>query len=277
MAEASLFEEREQRPATAVARMERPAGQVVTTDAGSLMEVISRAARDPSVDVDKLERLMAMAERLEARNAKAAFLAALVKMKPELPVIDRKGRIEVRKKTASGERDGEIQQSTAFAKWEDIDEKITPILERHGFVLTFRCGVAPDGKVTVTGVLGHQAGHTEETTMSLPHDSTGSKNAVQAVGSTTSYGKRYTATLLLNIRTKGEDDDGRLGGMADTISQVLQDELSALIKETKSDERKFLDLLKVNALYEIPAVKFGVAKQRLLDKKAQIAAKGGAR
>jgi hypothetical protein len=44
--------------------------------------------------------------------------------------------------------------------------------------------------------------------MILPHDSTGSKNAVQAVGSSTSYGKRYTACALLNITSRGEDDDG---------------------------------------------------------------------
>jgi hypothetical protein len=48
--------------------------------------------------------------------------------------------------------------------------------------------------------------------MTLPLDTSGSKNNVQAVGSSTSYGKRYTATLLLNIRTKGEDDDGHAGG-----------------------------------------------------------------
>ncbi len=47
-------------------------------------------------------------------------------MKPLLPVIDRKGRIEIRAKDAAGCRSGAIQQSTAFARWEDIDEAITP-------------------------------------------------------------------------------------------------------------------------------------------------------
>jgi hypothetical protein len=227
--------------------------------ASSLMEIISRAASDPNTDVDKLERLMAMAERLEARNAKAAYLAALVKMKPELPVIDRKGRIEVRKKGASGDRDGEVQQSTAFARWEDIDEKITPILEKHGFVLTFRCGTAPDGKVTVTGVLGHEAGHTEETTMALPHDSTGSKNAVQAVGSSTSYGKRYTASLLLNIRTKGEDDDGKRGGDPGTVTEEQAERLLELLTKDKADVPGFCKYIgtklgiPINNVLDIPA------------------------
>jgi hypothetical protein len=274
MDEATLFDQSETEERTmgqAVQKQDETAGRAVTTtEPVSLMEVISRAARDPQTDVGKLERLMAMAERLETRNAKAAYLAALVKMKPELPVINRRGRIEVRKKGASGERDGDIQQSTAFARWEDIDQEITPILQKHGFVLTFRCGTAPDGKVTVTGVLGHEAGHTEETTMALPHDSTGSKNAVQAVGSSTSYGKRYTASLLLNIRTKGEDDDGKAAGATGQISQELQDEINALIKETKCDERKFLEAVGFAAIHEITNAKFGAAKQRLLDRKAKM-------
>ena len=148
----------------------------------TIIEIIARAAQDPTVDVDKLERLLQMGRI----------------------VIHEKGKEKVA---------ANIVQDTAFARWEDIDAAITPILNAHGFVLTHRSGTATDGKIEITAVLSHVAGHSEETTMALPHDSSGSKNPVQAVGSTTSYGKRYTASLLLNIRTKGEDDDGRLGGM----------------------------------------------------------------
>ena len=59
----------------------------------SLMEVIARASRDPSVDVDKLERLLGMAERLEARQAKQAYSTALAEMQPKLPVIEERGEI----------------------------------------------------------------------------------------------------------------------------------------------------------------------------------------
>jgi hypothetical protein len=193
-------------------------------DTDSLMGAIISAGTTPGVNVENIERMANLYERLEAKKAERAFNVALVAMKPELPVIDRRGRIEVRAKGPTGQRDGEILQSTSFAYWEDIDEAITPILAKHGFVLTFRCGSLPDGRITVTGVLSHDGGHSTETTMTLPLDSTGSKNNVQAVGSSTSYGKRYTATLLLNIRTKGEDDDGKAGGESACIdeSQAIQ-------------------------------------------------------
>jgi hypothetical protein len=188
------------------------------------LALIERAARDPHTNVENMERIMALYERKRAADAKAAYVAALVQMKPQLPVIDKRGRITIHEKGAA-KTAASVIQSTPYALWEDIDAQITPILHDHGFVLTFRSGVAQDGKITVTGVLGHEGGHTEETTITLPHDSSGSKNAVQAVGSSTSYGKRYTATMLLNIRTKGEDDDGEKGGTSllneDQIEKVF--------------------------------------------------------
>lgn len=171
------------------------------TESAAILSVIERAARDPSVDVDKMERLMAMAERAQDRTAKAAYLNALAEMQPELPEINERGGI----KNAAGK-----VQST-YAKWEDINTAIRPILHRHGFALSFRIG-QENGQIAVTGVLGHRDGHTEETVILLPADNSGSKNSVQAVGSSTSYGKRYTAMALLNITTRGEDDDGKAAG-----------------------------------------------------------------
>jgi hypothetical protein len=223
--------------------------QPVVSQSASLMEVISRAASDPNTDVDKLERLLGMYERITARQAKSAYTAALVAAKPELPVIDRRGRIEITDKATHTK----IIQSTPYALWEDIDEAITPTLNKHGLVLTFRSGVAQDGKITVTGVLSHSEGHSEETTITLPHDSSGSKNAVQAVGSSTSYGKRYTATLLLNIRTKGEDDDGKSGGAEGALSEDQVQTIFDLIKRTRSDTAKLCKYVGVEAVPDIRA------------------------
>lgn len=236
----------------------------------NLLALVARLAQDPTVDADKMERLMMLQERLEDRQAKAAYTQAMVAMKPKLPVIDRKGRIEVREKTNTGKRDGDITQSTAFARWEDIDEAITPILTAHGFVLTFKTGTAQDGKVTVTGILSHAQGHSEETMITLPHDSSGSKNAVQAVGSTFSYGKRYTATALLNIRTKGEDDDGKRGGDPEPLTDDEIEKIFELIKRTKTDTAKFCKYIGVESVPDITRKDFGRALEMLNTKLDQI-------
>lgn len=243
---------------------------VPISDAAAVLQVIERAALNPNVDIDKMERLLEMQERIIARNAKAAYIAAFKEMKPKLPVIDRKGRIEVRKKDAQGERTGAVQQSTAFARWEDIDEAITPILHDHGFVLSFRTESAADGKIVVTAVLSHEEGHEETTSLPpLPFDTTGSKNNVQAMGSSLSYGKRYAAILLLNIRTKGEDDDGKAARIDDNISDEQADQLRAVIDEIGADTIKFCQYLKVPSLADIPAKRFKEAMRALEAKRAK--------
>lgn len=168
----------------------------IQTETAAIIQVIERAAMNPNVDIDKMERLLEMQERIMARTAKAAFSAALSRMQPDLPVINERGGIK--------DRSGNIQST--YALWEDINDAIKPVLAQHEFALSFKVG-REDGMIVVTGVLSHSEGHSEETSIHLPTDTSGSKNAVQAVGSSTSYGKRYTACALLNITSRGEDDD----------------------------------------------------------------------
>jgi hypothetical protein len=165
---------------------------------GGLLAVIATAARDPNVDVDKMERLLEMQERVYARQAKTAYDAALAELQPQLPVISEKGEIL--------NKNGGVQST--YALWEDINDAIRPLLSDHGFALSFKTGRHGD-QVAVTGILSHKAGHREETTLELPSDGSGSKNAVQSIGSSVQYGKRYTASALLNITTRGDDDDGQ--------------------------------------------------------------------
>lgn len=248
---------------------------VPVSETAAIVSMIERAARDPSVDIDKMERLLQMQERIMARQSKAAYDAALAEMQPKLPVIGRRGRIEIRAKDAKGERTGAVQQSTGYALWEDINEGIRPVLAEHGFALSFRVGLAEDGKITVTGILSHREGHREETTITLMHDSSGSKNAVQAVGSSTSYGKRYTASALLNLTSRGDDDDGKAACDAATITVDQADELAKLLTDTKSNVVLFLKAIKLESLTEIRADKFEAAKKLITDTAAKRAARDG--
>ena len=106
----------------AVTKQNDPPNTVADYGAG-LLEVIARAARDPSVDIDKMERLIAMQERVQARDAEVAFNAALAQLQPELPVIDERGGIR--------DRSGNIQST--YALWEDVNEDIRPYLAKYGF------------------------------------------------------------------------------------------------------------------------------------------------
>lgn len=238
-----------------------PQGQVshlpVQSESAAVLSIIERAARDPSVDIDKLERLMAMQKGMAETRAKVAFDAAMADMQPRLPVIGRKGRIEVREKDSHGKRTGDLVQSTPYALWEDINEAIRPILAAYGFSLTFRVGKTDAGLITVTGILAHREGHREMDTITLQHDSTGSKNAVQAVGSSNSYGKRYTAINLLNITTRGQDDDGNAAVGADTINAAQAKEIAEKCKEvSETFDANFCSYFGIETISDLPAKEY---------------------
>lgn len=205
---------------SSLAKVEKEAPQQLATvdNTTAMLSVIERAARDPNVDIDKMERLMQMQERMLARTAKAEFDADMAELQPELPAIGERGKAMV---------NGQVRYT--FALWEDINTAIKPVLMRHGFALTFRTDFT--NGITVTGVLSHRGGHREETSITLPSDKSGSKNDVQAVASTVSYGKRYTAGALLNLTSHGEDDDAYAASSG--IDPGWQDAISGAADETE--------------------------------------------
>lgn len=191
----------------------------------SIIAVISRAAADPACDIDKLERLMAMHERMQARDAEAEFNAAMAAMQSDIPSIAERGAIVV-----NG------QKRSDYATFEDINDVIKPIMQQHGFAISFKVENVASG-LSVTGILMHRAGHRESTTMLLPLDTSGSKNAVQAVGSSTSYGKRYVMSALLNLTTRGEDDDGHAAVPTANITTVQAGAITALLARCSEKTR----------------------------------------
>lgn len=216
----------------------------------AILALIERAARDPAVDIDKMERLFGMHERMKATNAKAAFLAALAQMQAEMPAVARRGKAHNDKK---------------YARFEDIVETVRAPLQNHGFSLTFRLEQQTD-KLRVTGVLGHSGGHAEQTDILLSADASGSKNAVQAWGSSVSYGKRYVAMALLGIATE-DDDDGKAAGSGAPLSAEQMTELQRLIDAHAVDVPAFCDYFGIAVVSALPAAKFEAAKSAILRRK----------
>lgn len=191
------------------------------SESATILSVIQRAAADPQCDIEKMERLMAMHEKMQDRNAQAEFNKAMAEMQCDIPSIAERGKGH-----------GTIK----YATLEDINDVMKPIMQRYGFAISFK--VVHEGSgVSVTGILMHRSGHREETTMLLPSDTSGSKNAVQAVGSSTSYGKRYVMSALLNITTRGEDDDGLAAVPVAKVTAQQAASIEALLKRASTTTR----------------------------------------
>lgn len=218
----------------------------------AIISMIERAARDPSVDIDKMERLMLMQERAFERRAEVEYNAAFARMQPELPAVEKNGK----------------SNNGAYGLWEDIQGAIQPVIAKHGFSLSFKPLVEADA-VTVTAILRHEAGFKDTAEIRLPVDKSGSKNVVQAVGSSVSYGKRYAACGLLNIRVANEDDDGKAAG-GGFITEDQAVELREMIEAAEADETGLKTYFRIEHLKDMLASKFPDAKamlQRKLDKK----------
>lgn len=171
----------------------------VRGETDAIIAVIERICLDREADPSKLEKMLDMQERVLDRNSRQAFAADFALMQTELPRVPKNGLIQIIK-------NGAVVQETPYAKLEDINDTVRPTLQKYGFGVSFAINQS-QSSLTVAATLMHRLGHFKETTITLPIDNTGSKNAVQAVGSTTSYGKRYTLCAILNIST-GDDIDG---------------------------------------------------------------------
>lgn len=162
----------------------------------SILNIIASAVGS-NIDTEKLERLIALQERVMKSEAEKAFNAAFAKMQAELPKIEHDKAIDHGK-------DGVSKKIATYARYETIVEAVRPVLQKYGFAVSF--GVAQQGDaVTVTCTLTHEGGHSIQTSLALPVDTGPGRSAVQAIGSTVSYGKRYTLCAILNIATYGED------------------------------------------------------------------------
>ena len=225
----------------------------VANDSAVILSMIDRLLARPDVPIEKLEQMFALHQKVQGEAARRAYLFSFSKLQAELPAAARKGK---------GHND------KRYARFEDVIEALRQPLSQHGFSLSFRTA-QETGTIRVTGVLGHEAGHQETTEILLPADGSGNKNAVQAWGSSISYGKRYVALTLTGIATE-DDDDGQAAGAGGVISGEQAEELSKLITDTKTDINKFLELGGVESLSDIPANQFEAAKGKLLAKKAQM-------
>ena len=226
------------------------------SESTALVAVIERAARDPSIDIDKMERLLAMQERIFARNAKADFNAAMAACQAEMP------RIYPRSKND--------QTNSFYAGLDEIDVIARPIYTRHGFALSFGTADCPiEGCYRQTCEVSHRGGHSEMRQADLPSDMVGikgnpNKTGVQGFGSTMTYGQRYITKLVFNIVIGGEDNDGN----GPTLDAEQMKAIRARMKDSGTNESQFLEFWRVPSLDKMPAFNYAVIMD-MLDRKAK--------
>ncbi len=177
----------------------------VQTQSGSLLAQIIAASTNEGVDAGKMKAMADLAIQLQDREQVQQFQRDYIAAVMAMPVISKDGRIVIKDKN----NPDRIIQSTPFAKFEDLDRVVRPIARQHNLGYTFETGGELQSGIKVRCVLRHTNGHVERgDAMPLPIENSGSKNNVQGVGSTNSYGKRYALQNAFSIVAEGVDIDG---------------------------------------------------------------------
>lgn len=220
----------------------------------TIIQVIERAALNPDVDIDKMERLLQMQERILDRDAEQQFNIAMTDAQAEMSPISADAV--------------NPQTKSKYASYAAMDNKLRPIYTKHGFALSFDTGDgAPENHVRVVCYVAHRSGHTRTHRNDMPADGKGAKGGdvmtkTHATGAAFTYGQRYLLKLIFNVAIGEADTDGNAetGAIDDDLKEILV----ALLKKLPEDDTEiFLKHMKVESLDTMPIALFSKGKQAL--------------
>lgn len=220
--------------------------KVETSEPVSMLAVIARAAADPDTDVDKLERLLAIKERMDAREAETAFNQALTAAQGDM------GRVSADATNP--------QTRSKYATYAKLDSVLRPIYTRHGFALSFDEGESAPETALVLCHVSHTSGHSRTYRKLIAADGKGAKGndvmtKTHASGAAMSYGMRYLLKGIFNVAVGEEDKDGNSQNEP-TINDKQVADLEALLQETGGDPVLFKKWARIDSMDQILAKNF---------------------
>jgi hypothetical protein len=233
-----------------------------TLPADPMVTMIERIALDPNSDLEKLERMMLMKERIDEQQSRRSFDLAMSDAKSEIQPIVKTGTVDYENS----------KKERTFFKHETLDgiaAVVDPILSKNGLSYRFK-SAQENGNLIVTCVVAHKGGYYEETTLQGAPDSGDGKNNYQALGSAVTYLQRYTLKLALGL-SAAKDDDGNGATIPKSVSPDQFIELRDKIEEADVKEDLILTAFDAVSIQEFPADRFDSAMKKLqatINKKA---------
>jgi hypothetical protein len=239
--------------------LQEPAQTPVVQQAVTPLEMLNRAL-ETGATAEVLEKFMALHERWSIGQARRAFDAAIADAKAKIKPVKKNRKV-----------DFVSQKGRTSYEYEDLAEiakAVDPILAEYG--LSYRYRSTQDGnRLSVTCIMSHRDGHSEETSLTASNDESGNKNSIQAIGSAITYLQRYTLKLALGIAAS-KDDDAKVAAAPAKITEAQLNELIALADEANADKSKICEWLGVDSFPEISTAQFEKAKKALIDRRRRV-------
>lgn len=208
-------------------------------------------------NVEVAERMFALCERAEARNAERMFAEAFARVQDEMP--------RVIADTPVPDKFGNVKYS--YARLDDIFALASPIIRKHGFTVTFSSDIKDD-RVIQTCTVQHIGGH-KRTNQYMARIGSGPIHAspAQADGAAATYAKRQAFCDAWMIVVDHDTDgraDARDEGAPITWEQCQY--LEEQINETGSDKAAFLKFAGAATIPEIGANRYDSLVKALAQK-----------
>jgi hypothetical protein len=248
----------------AVARKDEAAPAPVsepTIGVPQLVSVLHALMTNPEMSPERVKQAFDFYKLIDTDQAQKAFNAAMADARAEIrPIIknrevdftSQKGRTNYRHEDLAG-----------------IAKIIDPILGKHGLSYRFRTTNPPNEPVSVTCIVSHRQGHSEENSLVAPRDDTGNKNSIQQIGSTITYLQRYTLKAALGLSAAHDDDGNGANGNGAAITDAQYAALNAKLEATGSDKAKFCRFFKIEGVALLPASRYAQAMKMLNEKAGQ--------
>ena len=208
------------------------------------------AAGGASLEV--IEQMKGLVEWDDARRARAEFNAAFSKAKK---------MFKKAKKTGYN-----THLKSHYSTLEDYDDATREALSAHGLSWRHKVKTLEGDITSVTCVLAHEQGHSEETDRQAPSYSmtNNAVNKLQSVGIVEEYLRRMTLKALLGLVSDSEfDNDGNGGQGQETITEHEAANLRALADEVHANMAEFCKFFKIEKLEQLPKDRLKQATQML--------------
>lgn len=174
-----------------------------------------------------------------ADEAKKAYVRAMTAFKQDVTELPKNTHVKYKNK------DGTFTEYW-HCSLSDMTEILGEALGKVGISFTWQTKQVEGGVIHVTCKLTHVDGHEEITTLFGSPDQSGGKNNIQAVGSTTTYLKRYTLSTITGTAESTEDDDGKGGEKDETEPELITPEqVAEIIKYVEENKMKMEAVLKL--------------------------------
>jgi hypothetical protein len=202
------------------------------------MDMLDRAITS-GAGIEVLTKLMDLQERWDKNQARKAFDDALSAAKIEIPII-----IKNRQVGFDAKAPGKSSTNYRHEDLAEIARTVDPILGKYGLSYRFRTTSLPNEPVTVTCIVSHRLGHSEENVLCAGRDETGNKNSIQALGSTLTYLQRYALKAALGLAASNDDDGMASGNGGEKLKSVyaskpIAAEIKAAFLACKSIDQLF--------------------------------------